>query len=419
MMNQLLTLLCLSLFTVSTLRASDTSIVFRPLSYKEVFQAARKENKPVLLYFHFDGCGACRQMEKTTFTDSAVSAMYNSSFVVHEVNTRKGEGIETNKIYGVQMHPTFLFLDSTGRELHRVVGVFSPEEFMQHAENLLSSGKTLQRYKAQYNSGKRDADFLLDYCYMLRDAFQLDSSVVQEYLGALQPQDFAREKTMRFIYEFGIYRFNILAPFRSPAFNSLLENRERYSAIFEAEQVDTRIVWILYHTIGQAIAANDRATFEAAVTTLEPFDTRARYNFKELDGRTTGVLTGRHLVLSSRVSFHDKNGSPEQYRQIRDQYLALIWDDAYELNSFAWGAYEQTEDREKLDLALRCSERSVALDPDIYYYRDTHASLLFKIGDFDRALEVAQNAVEMARKNGNDFSETTGLIERIELARKK
>ncbi len=418
-MNSLLTLVFLSLFTVCTLHASDTSIVFRQLDHGQALEAARKEKKPVLLYFHFDGCGACRQMEKTSFRDPAVIELYNSSFVTHEVNTRKGEGIETNKIYGIQMHPTFLFLDSAGRELHRIVGVFSPEEFMQQADNVLSSGKTLQRYKAQYNAGKRDADFLLEYCYILRDAFLLDSSAVQEYLNTLQPGDFSQEKTARFIYEFCIYRFDIQTPFGSPAFGDLLENRARYSAIFEAEQVDTRIVWILYHTIGQAIAANDRETFETACAALEPFDTRARYAFKELDGRTTGIITGKHLVLSSRVSFHDKNGSPEQYRQLRDQYLALIWDDAYELNSFAWSAYEQTEDREKLDLALRCSERSVSLAQDIYYYRDTYASLLFKLGDHDKALEAAQEAVELARKNGNDPSETIGLIERIELARKK
>ena len=91
--------------------ASDTTLVLRPVSYSQVFELAKREKKAVLLYFHFDGCGACVKMEKTTFLDKKVADFYNSNFVCLEVNTRKGEGIETNKIYNILLHPSYLFLD--------------------------------------------------------------------------------------------------------------------------------------------------------------------------------------------------------------------------------------------------------------------------------------------------------------------
>lgn len=113
--------------------ASDTTILFQQVNHAHLFELAKKEQKGVMLYFHFDGCGACVKMEKTTFRDPNVVEYYNNNFINVEINTRKGEGIEINKTYNVEMHPTFLFFDHSGNETHKMVGVFSSEVFYQGA----------------------------------------------------------------------------------------------------------------------------------------------------------------------------------------------------------------------------------------------------------------------------------------------
>jgi hypothetical protein len=63
-MKHKLTTLLLLIFCCK-IYANDTTIIFRKIKYSDVFEIAKKENKGVMLYFHFDGCGACIEMERT------------------------------------------------------------------------------------------------------------------------------------------------------------------------------------------------------------------------------------------------------------------------------------------------------------------------------------------------------------------
>lgn len=64
-MKHFLSILTFILWSYTTL-ASDTTIVFRKINYADLFEVAKKENKSVMLYFHFDGCGGCVTMESVS-----------------------------------------------------------------------------------------------------------------------------------------------------------------------------------------------------------------------------------------------------------------------------------------------------------------------------------------------------------------
>ena len=169
--------LTFSLLTHLVVIASDTTIVFRDIPYARLFERAAAEKKMVFMYFHFDGCGACVKMEKTAFRDKDVIDLYNSRFVSFNVNTQKGEGMETNKIYNVRSHPTFWFLDDEGKILHKIGGVFSPDSFLMEAQRVLNGESTYSKMVGQYKAGNRDPQFLFDYCYFLRDAAELPVTI--------------------------------------------------------------------------------------------------------------------------------------------------------------------------------------------------------------------------------------------------
>jgi thioredoxin-related protein len=392
--------------------ARDTSLVFRSIPYADLFETAQKEKKGVMLYFHFDGCGACMEIEKTTFKDSIVSEFFARQYISFDINTRKGEGIDINKHYNIQLHPTFIFFDKEGHETHRLVGVFSPYDFYTQAKDALLTSKNLTLYKKQYEQGNRDPAFLYEYTYMLRDANELDSSVVKEYAESLEYTDFLKEENMRYIYEFCMYQYQVFLPYHHPAFRFMLDNKELFYLYMDSIQVKTRLVWILNHTIYTTMEENNAPTFFEALEYLKEFDDGSTYLYKESDGRVTGMITSKNLVLSSMLLFYEKTGDTTQYLTTLDSYISKIWDSPEELNNFAWNVYENesTRTKEKIDKALQCSKRSIELSNN-YNFNDTYAWLLYISGDKTGALQQAYKSIDIAREKNLTFGDTQKLVD--------
>jgi len=92
----------------------------------------------------------------------------------------------------------------------------------------------------------------------------------------------------------------------------------------------------------------------------------------------------------------------------------IDWNNFNLLNSLAWDVYENENDKEKLAKAIEWVKRSLELNKN-YYNTDTYAALLYKTGKYKKALSVAEEAVKIAKKDSDDFSTTTKLIENIYL----
>ncbi len=96
----------------------------------------------------------------------------------------------------------------------------------------------------------------------------------------------------------------------------------------------------------------------------------------------------------------------------------IDWDNYSTLNSLAWNVYENESDKEKLANAVKWVKRSIELNKN-YYNSDTYAALLYKMGNYKEALVIAQEAITIAKKDNEDFSATTKLIEEINSKLKK
>lgn len=393
----------------------DTTIAFRQGSHADLLQAARRENRPMMLYFHFDGCSACLKMERTAFKDDSVIHFLNDRYCNVEVNSLKGEGVATSATYGVTFQPTFLFLDPQGTELHRIVGVFTPQEFLSQARMALDPAHNLARARERYRNGDRDPEFLFDLCYRMRDAHELDSALINEYLStqALDHPDDVRN--IRFIHEFVIHHFHVTMPYGSRGFDYLYRNRAAFHAEFEPDQVDVRILWVLDHALVDAIDRQDEARFDRVLMLMDSVDHKGVRYFKEMDGRITGARDDTHLQVRARLAYHERSGDRVLRDRYLKEYLEAIHDDPEALNELAWRYYEERTDAAELEQALSWSERAVALD-DNYMNNDTYAALLFKTGRHASALERARHAVELASRSGEDHSATDELVLRIQAA---
>ncbi len=416
-MKTLKALLLLLAAHFSATASTDSTLFLRAINYSEVFEVAKKENKAVMLYFHFDQCGACRKMEKTSFIDNEVAEFYNKNFVSFEINTRKGEGVETNKIYNVRMHPTFIFLNQNGEELDKIVGACDAEEFIEQAKNALDPQKNLAYQKQLYEKGNRNAEFLLDYCYRLNDAFELDSLVINEYLNTQSKNDLSKEENIKFIYEFMFHKHDVCIGVTTKEFRFMSENKTLFTPYFETEQIESRLMFVTSASVHEAINNKDTATFWERLELLKKFDGK-EYQFKEIWGGITSWITTMDHSLNAEMHWYDTIGEDEKYKDLLLQKMKNMWEDPEALNSFAWKIYlsEEKEEDYLIAKALECVQRSIVLNSN-YNNTDTHAALLFKVGKYNQAIKVAEQAIEIAKLEELDFSETTELIEKIKRAK--
>ncbi len=115
---------------------------------------------------------------------------------------------------------------------------------------------------------------------------------------------------------------------------------------------------------------------------------------------------------TSDESFYDataKHGDADEFSQAT---LDKIWDSSSKLNSLAWHTYKEHSDIDALFKAIKVVERSIELEAT-YYNVDTHAALLYKTGNYTKALKKAKKAVDIAKAEGLSYGSTTELIEKI------
>ncbi len=416
-MNRIAIIVLLLLLGLHRVNGADSTIMFRKVQYSDLLKKAKHERKPLMLFFHFDGCGACKRMEQEVFTVKEVYDYYNASFICYSINTLKGSGKEINKIYKVDMCPEFLFLDTNGYEIHKVVGFLNAEDFIAEGKKVFDSSTSLAAYRKAYAQHSDDKDFLRRYCYMLSNADELDTATIQSYLSMLTEEEMKKPENISFIYRFSYYEQKPIPAVNSTAYNFLIRNRPLFYKYFDSEQVNARIVFIAIDAIYKAIDNKDEQAFNKIIPILKQFDGKL-YAYKTIEGDTKAATFLKYLSLKARISFYESTGDTMKYNTTISELINLIWNDDDELNSLAWEFYEKHDNKQDLANAITWAERAVYLH-NSFANNDTWAALLYKTGDKKNALKVARSAIKIAQKEHVDYLTATLLIKEIEKAHKK
>jgi thiol:disulfide interchange protein DsbD len=103
--------------------------------------AAKKEKKPLMVDFVAEWCAPCKQMEKTTFNNSAV-ILKAKAFIPIRIDVDKQQNVASKykglpRAYGGMGIPNILFLAGTGSELKRIVGLCTAKEMLAAMDAVL------------------------------------------------------------------------------------------------------------------------------------------------------------------------------------------------------------------------------------------------------------------------------------------
>jgi thiol:disulfide interchange protein DsbD len=97
---------------------------------------------PTMLDFYADWCVECKRMERNTFPEDRVQALFKQFRLLQaDVTPNDATDQELMKSFGIIGPPAILFFDRNGGEMaaYRLVGYFEPEEFSAHLQRVLSA----------------------------------------------------------------------------------------------------------------------------------------------------------------------------------------------------------------------------------------------------------------------------------------
>ncbi|MBO9573682.1 MAG: DUF255 domain-containing protein, partial [Chitinophagaceae bacterium] len=177
------------------------------LSWEQVKQRAKEENKYIFLDVYATWCGPCKEMDKQVYINDSVGNFFNNQFISVKVQadqTTKDNDLIKNwyadaqaisKQYRVLSLPTFIFLSSEGNIVHKAIGFQNVEKFIAEATVALQPGKMYvdpyneyDQLKADYHNGKKEYSRIL---YMIKSARDLgnedfEKSLIQDYCRYLE-----------------------------------------------------------------------------------------------------------------------------------------------------------------------------------------------------------------------------------------
>lgn len=139
-MKKIMILLAIvGLYATACAGTTGGGVQFQETSMKELMEQSAKSDKLIFVDVYADWCPPCRYMADSVFTKEKAGAYFNKEFINAKFDAEKGEGIDVARKYRVEAYPTFLVLDSTGKEVGRIVGGDEIDRFIQKVKQLIGT----------------------------------------------------------------------------------------------------------------------------------------------------------------------------------------------------------------------------------------------------------------------------------------
>ena len=170
-MKKLLLLIFLTL-SLSISYAQKGTAFLQGGNLRTPFDLAMAQNKPVMLEVYAPGCHVCNAF-KPTFENVQVGNYINQNFISYKLDITTSEGAAFLNKQGlwIASTPTLLFFDKSVKLIHvSVLGenMNTPQILIDAATKALNPAQRTTAYKASYQSGNREPNFLIDYAFISR-----------------------------------------------------------------------------------------------------------------------------------------------------------------------------------------------------------------------------------------------------------
>lgn len=319
--------------------ASEGGVAFvEGKTYAEALQAAKEANKMLFIDCYTSWCGPCKMMATRVFPQKKVGDYFNQHFVSIKIDMEKGEGPELKNKFAVKAFPTFLFLDSNGKEVNRMVGSNTNiDEFLKSVDEGIGT-MSLSSMTQRYEGGERDTTFLLAYLNVLDKAY--DSKKSNEVAGVLLD---GRDKDM--LTNKGLYdaflKYNTTP--LSQAFQYVLAHKNEFVEKYGDNHLDMILnrVWMSYPRNFVSKAANgavivDEAGMNAYKTEMK------KWNVKNAD----------EIILNYDIYVAESKGDWKNYAALCSRSIKKYGENDMEIYNWVLRIQKNCNDRKVKNIAI-------------------------------------------------------------------
>lgn len=380
----------LILFLASPNTSSAQGIDFVKGTWEEVLEKARTERKLIFVDAYAVWCGPCKEMDRNTFPKSDVGDFFGEHFISYKFDMEKGEGPAFGSKYGVIAYPTMLFINFKGDVVHKIMGYRGPRELISEGRAAIHPSKNMATIELEYESGNREPSIILEYALHQKKAKKDYRTYADEYFATQEDKALLTRKNWQAIQELS---YSI----RGSEYAYLIKKQKKFIKRYGARAVLSKIYEVMKASAIESGLTGNPAKYAAALEIAE----------KKLrdDGQTANRLKMTYTearknweVYAERAIYHYSNYPISQPKEL-DHSADLF--------------YRHIADPGRLEIALRWTKQSIAMENEAYN-NQTQAKILMKLGRFPEALRSAHKALQLAQLKEQDTRKLNALIEQIQ-----
>ena len=383
------------------------------LSWQEILQKARAENKYVFVDCYATWCGPCKWMDKEVYPVDSVGSFINERFIAvkiqmdttgqDDVATRRWyeTAHEIEQKYHIGVYPTYLFFAPDGHVVHKDLGLMGSNDFLSMAIVAMDSSRQYYTLLSHYRQGDKNyrlMPVLVDAAARLRqDSISKQVARDYEHNYLLMLPDNRRWTKENIVFVSG---YSDAVNYQDIIFQSYYQNRNIIDSVMgDPKYADYLINAIVYRDLIETAIVNAiKSKSEPAWRRLEKYIVN-RFNKKYVHNN----------MLRARIEYYRSAKKWNSYVKyfIRQEYQNGIetWTKGEMhqvfLNNAAYEIFQHSNSRQQLKIALSWVNRALAMDERRPYLdaMDTKANILYKLGRKEEGLSLEEQTHNLSPKD--------------------
>jgi thioredoxin-related protein len=404
------------MFLNSSTSLAQSGIKFeKNLSWQDVKEKAKKENKYIFLDAYTTWCGPCKLMTTKIFTQKRVGAFFNRNFInvaVQMDSTKKDNATvrswyKTARIiageYNIDAYPTFLFFNSNGILIHFIIGASNNSNtFLMKAKKVLDTKTQIVYLKNEFTKGDRDSIFLRSLIVAAKDA---DDDSLPDFINSylVTQKNLFTTENIQFLGMSTKSETDI-------GFNVLLNQStlvENIIGKLERKKLLTNIIF--NDEVYPLLCRNNKITHAGIMTIYNTDSLNKNISWQDIEKKMIGKynMLGKYIVLYSKLHFYVWKNDWYNLNNCLLNYTSMENKSEIDLDLINKNASEfinYCSDKKYYDSASRwCASLLNGTNP---YFLQTYSMLLYKEGKTKLAIHFMEKCSSLLKHSDPIINQT-------------